>query len=1026
MIWNFTIRRPVLTIVVFIAMAVFGLWAWTAMPLRENPDIEFPVVSVNVVFPGAEPEVIETEIIDPLEEEINTAEGLKRLESTARAQVGTITAEFELWRDVDIATQDVRDRVNRALRELPDGIERPIVRQIDPDAQPVMWIALTGDRRWDAVSLSTYADETLREHLQNIRGVGRVVIGGERRYAVRVRLDPEKLKARNLEVKDVIAAIRANNVDLPAGRIESEQREFLVKMHGQFSSPEPINRIIVAVRRGGAIRIEDVGEAYAGVENDRQSANFVGRTAIGLGIVKRSGANTVALASAVRERMSELAGDFPPGLEYTIATDNSEYIEASIRDLVVTIFLATGLVVIVVLFFLRSGWGTLITSLSIPVSLLAGVAVMSWLGFSLNTLTMLGLILAIGIVVDDAVVILESAKRKLDAGSEARPAARVGTTEVAFPAIANTMALAAVFIPVAFTAGIIGRFFYEFSLTVAVTVFASTLTALTLTPMLCSRLLKRTEREGRLATTARKSVDRLGDAYGWLVGKAFAHPAISILAALAVFAATGYLATRLSTEFLPTVDRSQFLVSYEMPEGATLRATQEQSDRIGKVLRGRDDVQHYFSAIGLSRGEGPGRVNNGIAFVRLVPRDQRELHQSEVAQQLREQLKKIPLGRAYVIEFGQVGLGAGAEVQFALQHPDLDELARRQESLMGWMRRQPLFTGVNSDLKMNNPEVNIRPRRDKANDAGITVRDINETFQLLLGEPDISEIEREAERYEVIPEIVFKGDMVPEMIQSIYLRNADGNMVSAGDLLRSEVGVGPSAIHHYNRIRSATISASTPPGSSLGDAVNALQTRLDQQLPRRFDYVFAGRTQDFRESFRNLLVTIAMAVVFIYLVLAGQFESFLQPLIILLALPLAWSGAFAALWIFNMPLGIVSFIGLIMLTGMATKNAILLIDYTNVLVARGRSLREAAREASAVRFRPVVMTTVSTVLGLLPIALGFGSGGEARAPMGVAVAFGLTVTTILTLVFLPVVYVLVGEGVSKLSSRLGSPQEDDE
>lgn len=1008
MIWDFTIRRPVLTMVVFIAVAVFGLWAWTAMPLRENPDIEFPVVSVNVVFPGAEPEVIETEIIDPLEEEINTAEGLKRLESTARAEVGTITAEFELWRDVDIATQDVRDRVNRALRELPDGIERPIVRQIDPDAQPVMWIALTGDRRWDAVSLSTYADETLRERLQNIRGVGRVIIGGERRYAVRVRLDPEKLRAHNLEAEDVIAAIQANNVDLPAGRIESEQREFLVKMHGQFDSPEPINRIIVAIRRGTAIRIEDVGEAYAGVENDRQSANFVGQTAIGLGIVKRSGANTVALASAVRERMSELAKDFPEGLEHTIATDNSEYIEASIRDLVLTIFLATGLVIVVVLFFLRSGWGTLITSLSIPASLLAGVTMMSWLGFSLNTLTMLGLILAIGIVVDDAVVILESAKRKRDAGSEAKPAARVGTTEVAFPAIANTLALAAVFIPVAFTAGIIGRFFYEFSLTVAVTVFASTLTALTLTPMLCSKLLKPTEREGKLASTARKSVDRLGEAYSRLLEGAFAHPLATVGAAVLVFAVTAFAATRLSTEFLPTVDRSQFLISYEMPEGATLRATQEQANRIGEVLQNRDDVKHYFSAIGLSRGEGPGRVNNGIAFVRLTPRDRRELHQSQIAQQLREQFREIPIGRAYVIEFGQTGLGAGAEVQVALQHPNLDELARRQEALMGWMRDRGLFTGVNSNLKMNNPEVNLWPRRDKATNAGVTVLDLNETFQLLLGEPDVSEIEREAQRYEVIPEIVFKGGMVPEMIQSIYVRSADGNMISAGDLLRSEVGVGPSAIHHYNRIRSATISASAPPGASLGDAVGALQARLEEQLPRRFDYVFAGRSQDFRESFRNLLVTIAMAVLFIYLVLSAQFESFVQPLMILIALPLAWSGAFGALWLFDMPLGIVSFIGLIMLTGMATKNAILLVDYTNVLVARGRSLRDAAREASAVRFRPVVMTTVSTVLGLLPIAQGFGSGGEARAPMGVAVAFGLAVTTVLTLVFLPVVYVLVG------------------
>ncbi len=1028
MIWNLTIRRPVLTAVVYLAVGVFGLWAYDSMPLRENPDVEFPVVSVNVVLPGAEPEVIETEVIDPLEEEINTVEGLKKLTSTAREQVGTITAEFELWVDVDIATQDVRDRVDRALRELPDGIESPIVRQLDPDARAVMWIAVTGDRRWDAVSLSAYADETLKERLQNLRGVGRVILGGERRYAVRVRLDPERLAARDLTVGDVVEAIRANNVDLPAGRVESDQREFLVKLHGQLDGPEPINRIVVAERDGAVVRVGDVGKAYAGVENDRQTAAFNGETAIGLGIVKRSGANTVALARAVRQRMKRLAERFPEGLTYTVATDDSEYIQASIRDLIFTIFLATGLVVAVVLGFLRSGWGTLITTLSIPISLLAGLAIMSLLGFSLNTLTMLALILAIGIVVDDAVVVLESAKRTLDEGGEPRPAARVGTTEVAFPAIANTLALAAVFIPVAFTAGLIGRFFYEFSLTVAVTVFASTLTALTLTPMLCARLLKPGGSRGRIARRAEAAVDSLGRGYGLLLERAFAHPVVTLLAAAGILGGTVLLAGRLSTEFLPTVDRSQFIISHEMPEGSTLRATERQAEAIRRVLRRTDEVKHYFNAVGLSRGAGPGKVNEGIFFVRLVPRGRRELHQSRVVQKMREAFAKIPLGRVFVLEPGGAGVARGAEIQVALQHPDLAELARRQDELMAWMRRQDDFTGVNSDLKMNKPQVDLRPRRDLANQMGVSVRALNDAFGLLLGEPDVSEIERRAERYEVIPEIVLKGRMVPEMIRSLYVRSKTGKLVSVGDLLAHSEGVGPSAIHHFNRIRSATISASTPPGASLGRAVGALEDRLAEQLPQRFDYAFTGRTQDFQESFRNLLLTVGLAVLFIYLVLAGQFESFLQPLIILVALPLAWAGAFAALWAFGMPLGIVSFIGLIMLSGMATKNAILMIDYTNVLVARGRTRREAAAEAASVRFRPVVMTTVSTVLGITPIALGFGSGGEARAPMGVAVAFGLLATTLLTLVFLPVVYHLVTAGTDGLRQRLarrGKRQEQE-
>lgn len=500
MIWNTTIRRPVLTVVIFLALAIFGAWGWQQMPLRENPDVEFPVVSVNVVLPGAEPEVIETEIIEVLEEEINTVEGLKTLTSTAREQVGAITAEFELWRDIDVAAQDVRDAVNRAQRDLPNGIEAPVVNKLDPDSFAIMWIALTGDARWDAVRLSTYADEVIKPQLEKIRGAGRVIIGGERRYAVRVRLDPERLAAHRLTVQDVVDAIQANNVNIPSGRVESKSREFLVKTQGQFDAAAPLNRIIIASTPDGLVRLGDVGSAVDGVENDRQTARFVGDTSVGLGVVKRSGANTVELASQIKTAMEGIAADFPVGLDYKIAADDSVYIEQSINDLVITIGITTLLVVFVVLGFLRNFGGTVIVAASIPTSLFVGLAGMNMLGFSANNLTMLGLILAIGIVIDDAIVVLENIYRHLEQGDEPQPAARVGTTEVAFAAIANTLSLAAVFIPVAFTAGIIGRYFFEFSLTVAVTVFASTFTALTLTPMLCSRFLRRKEKKGAVSS----------------------------------------------------------------------------------------------------------------------------------------------------------------------------------------------------------------------------------------------------------------------------------------------------------------------------------------------------------------------------------------------------------------------------------------------------------------------------------------------------------------------------------------------
>jgi hydrophobe/amphiphile efflux-1 (HAE1) family protein len=1006
MIWNFCIARPVLTLVVFLAIAIFGVYGYLQMPLRENPDVEFPIVSVNVVLRGAEPEVVESEVLEPLEEVINTVEGLKELRSTAREQVGTITAEFELWRDIDIAVQDVRAAIDRARRELPEAAEAPIVRKLDPDAQAIFWIALTGDARWDAVRLTRYADEQIKEQLESLRGAGRIRIGGQRRYAVRVKLDPAKLAAHRVTVDDVIATIRRNNVDIPTGRVESRDTEFLVKVEGQFRSAEPFNELIITERDGAVVRIGDVGRAVAAVENDRQTARFQQELSVGLGVVKQSDANTVALAESIRQRMDELAKDFPPGLTYSIAADDSQYIRESINSLLLTIAIATALVVLVILVFLQSGWGTVIAGVAIPTSLLGGITFMHVMGFSVNNLTMLGLILAIGIVIDDAVVVLESVFRHLEEGADPIPAASVGTTEVAFPAVANTLSLSAVFIPVAFTAGLIGRFFYEFGLTVAATVFASTFTALTLTPVLSSRLLRRKGEASRPGRWLERGLGGLDAAYRSILGAAFRHRWITLLLSLAALGLGAAAFTQLSTEFSPSVDREQFIISFEVPEGSTLRRTDQFSRQIEDVLADTPAVRNFFMAIGLSRGGGPGKVNEGIIFVRLTPREQRTRHQSQIVQDLRKRLGKLPGGRVYLIELSATAVMVAADVQLVLQHPEIEALAQRQEKVMQWMRKQPELTDVRSDLQLNKPQVRAEIRRDKASQMGVTVLAISRTLQYLLGEPEISEVEQGSERYEVIPEVASAGEMLPERIGGLYVRAASGELVSLDNLVRLEETIGPSEIHHFNRIRSATISASTPPGVALGDALSRLESHLNDTLPGAFRYEFTGPTQDFQESFYYLSITIGFAVAFIYLVLSAQFESFLQPLVILLTLPLAAVGAFGALYLLDMPFGIFAFIGLIMLAGMATKNAILMIDYTNVLIARGSGVVEATRQAAHVRFRPVIMTTISTVLGLLPIALGFGAGGEARAPMGVAVAAGLSATTLLTLVVIPLVYSL--------------------
>ena len=1005
MIWNLCIRRPVMTIVIFLVFAIFGGYGYLQMPVQENPDVELPVVSVSVVLTGAAPEIIEQEIIDPLEAEINAIEGLKELTSTARDGMGQVVAEFELWRNQDLAAQDVRDAVERARRMLPQDAESPIVRKLDLDSQAIMWIALVGDERWDDVRLTEYADNILKPQLETLRGVGQVMVGGARNYAVRIRIDPERLAAYGLVVQDVVDVIKRENVDIPSGRIEGVSREFLIRTKGQFSEAAPFNDLIIAHRQGSPVRLSDVGEAVDGVESDRQIARFSGEQAVGLGVVKQTGANTVELADLVRSRIDELARGFPPGLEHRLAMDASTYIKENITDLRTTILIAAFLVIFVVLAFLRSGRGTIVVALAIPTSLLIGLAFINIMGFSINVLTMLGLILVIGIVVDDAIVVLERSFYHMENGADAMPAARVGTTEVAFPALANSLSLAAVFIPVAFTGGIVGRFFFEFGLTVAFTVFASTFVALTLTPMLCSRLLKYKQRKSFLFQLSEKHLKGLENAYVFILRGAFKRRGLVVVIALFAFGLGIAALMNISQEFQADEDRSRFMLVFETPEGATIRETDQFARKIEEELATDPDISHQFLAVGMGPA-GPGQPNRGISFVTLTPRHERDLHQSEVMQRFRGVLGSIPDGRAFVLELTPGGVG-GSPIEVVLKHPDLVELDDLQGMVMNWMRQRPeWFVGVRTNLELNNPQLDVSIDREKAAEMGVSVMDISSTLRFILGEVEISKIERLSERYDVITDVVGRGRMEPDFLQSIYVRNSTGQLVSLDSLVSFEETVGPSQIHRFNRMRSATISASTPPGVAMGDAVNLLEEYLATQLPPQTDYELAGMSQVFAESFYYLTITIVFSIIFIYLVLSAQFESFIYPLTIMTSLPLATVGAFGSLWLMGMSFNVYAFIGLIMLMGLVTKNSILLIDYTNVLVARGRKPFEAAQEAARERFRPVLMTAFSTILGMLPIALGFGTGGEARAPLGISIVAGLFTSTALTLIVIPVVYTL--------------------
>lgn len=1016
MIWNFCINRPILTLVMFLAITIFGVFGYTQMPLREYPDVEFPVVNVSVVLPGADPEVMETEVVEPLEEQLNTIDGIEELTSTSRESVGQVTVEFELDRDVDIAAQDVRDRVSRARPNMADGIEEPMVRKVDPDARAIMWITLTGTERWDLVSLTQYSDDVVQNRLERLAGVGQIFVGGYD-YAVRIELEPDKLAAHRLTPQEVIQTVQQENVEIPSGRIESEQREFLVKVRGRLDSAEQFKDLVIDHRDGSPVRLADVAHVREGLENERSVTRFNQEPSVGLGIIKQADANMLDLADRLRSTMEELSEELPPGITYEIASDDSVFVEESIRDLFQTIFIATALVMLMVLLFLGSIRGALITSVAIPASLLAGMALIFYLGFSINVLTMLGFILVIGIVVDDAIVVLERCYRHMEFGADSRPAARTGTTEIAFATIANSLAMASVFIPVAFMPGMIGRFFNEFGLTVAMTVFASTFTALTLTTMLCSRYLRAApqERKPLLLRLSTNLFSFLEATYKPVLRAALKWRSITVAVAVVAFGCGIFLLTLLESEFTPDVDESQFMVSFEAVEGATLQHTDRYARQIEDAFERVPEIRSYFLAIGLSRA-GPGEVNQGFSFVQLTHHTEREASQQEIMARLRDKLDPITGVRTFVRSPGPGPGGGQAPLEVAITHSDLDVLAEQRDEIMQWMRGQPEFVGVNTDMELDRPEVEVTIDRDRAREMGLTVSSISNTLRYMFAEPTISRIERDAELYDVITEISEKPT-VPETINNLYVRNRDGEMISLQGVVDIEEGVGPSSIHRFNRARSATISSQTPPDVPLGTALNKLENYLEQELPAEFDTELTGEAQDFEESFFYLTMALAFAVLFIYLVLAANFESLLHPFTILMTLPLAGVGAFGGLFALGMTLNIFSFIGVIMLLGLVTKNGILLVDFANILMARGYSRMEAAYAAGEARFRPVVMTAVSTMLGMLPIALGYGAGGEARAPMGVAISVGMLASTALTMLVIPVVYTLFGGAQEKIRQR---------
>jgi len=1026
---HISIQRPVLATVMSLAILLFGIISFLLLPVREYPDIDPPIISVVSLYRGASPSVIETEITNILEEQFATLEGVKTLTSSSREEGSVITIEFELSRNVDEAANDVRDRVSRIRGTLPREIEDPIISKVDANAQPIFWIALSS-KTYSTLEITDVADRILKEKIQRLPGVGSVFIGGERRYAMRVWLDPLRMAAHGLSTRDIESAIMNENAEIPGGRVEGDQREFAVRTRGELSKPEEFGAIIVSQKNNNVVRLRDVAEVSVGAADERSAARYNGNPTVGLGIVKQSKASTIDVAEEIRNALPELASLIPQGMKLDIAYDSSTFIEESITEVQETFIIAVILVILVVLAFLKSFRATIIPTLAIPISIIGAFAVVYFAGFTINILTLLALVLAIGLVVDDAIVVLENIYRHMEMGKTRWQAAIDGSKEIGFAVIATTISLVAVFIPLAFLTGTVGRLFNEFGVSVAVAVLISGFVALTLTPMLSSKILK--PLHGTSSSWASRSFDRffemLNRFYERVLTIAIRRRIFTITLAALLLLTAVFLFRLIPSELVPVEDRGVGFGIIIAPEGATLDYTDKYVREVEARLLALPELRGLFSATGLGFG-GPGSVTNSFMFINLKPRDQREKSQQQIIEELFPQLISIPGVLAFVINPPSLGAEFSANpVEYVLQADSYEELSQSMGMLMGETSKLGYFINMDSDLRLNKPQLDINIDRERAAGLGVSVSDIGSTLETFLGGRAVTNFKRGTKQYDVILQMKPEARSNPATIQKLYIKSKNG-LVQLANVVKVEKNVGPKELNHYNRVRSATFSAGLAPGVTLGKALDDLDRIVQEKLPAGVNREYAGQSKEYKSSSTSLYFMFLLAILFIYLVLSAQFESFVHPFTILLSVPLAVFGALLTLWIFGQTLNIYSQIGLIMLIGLVTKNSILIVEFANQLRETGKSVSEAVMEAAVIRLRPILMTSFATIFGILPIAIGFGAGAEVRRPLGLAVVGGMLFSTVLTLIIVPVVYTLLAGGKKtrersehKVEDRLEEPR----
>jgi multidrug efflux pump len=999
--------------VMSIVIVLFGIIGYTFLGVREYPNVDPPFITVIANYTGANADVIESQITEPLEETVSAVAGIRTMSSVSREGRATITLEFNLNMDLEAAANDVRDRVSRAQRLLPPDADSPIVLKADADAVPIIFLNIKSDRR-NLMELTSLAEDVFKERAQTIPGVSEVSIWGAKQYAMRLWMDPAKLVAHELTPVDVRNALRGENVELPSGRVEGVNTELTVRTMGRLVTVQDFNDLIIREEEGRVIRFRDIGYAELGPENYRTVLKRDGIPMVGVVLRPQPGANYIAIIDEFYNRVEQIKKDLPEDISLGVGFDTSEYIRSSIAEVLQTIAVAFFLVVMIIFAFLRDWRTTFIPIITIPISLIGVFFIMYIADFSINVLTLLGIVLAIGLVVDDTIVMLENIYSKIENGLPAITAGIVGAREVFFAIIATTVALVAVFIPVIFLEGLTGRLFREFGMTIAGAVIISSFVALTLAPMLCTRLLKDRKTHSRFYLKTEPFFQKMASNYRILLDRFLKLRWLAFPVIAATVGLIFLLGLTLPSELAPLEDRGGLRISATAPEGATFEYMDHFMDKLIKLIQ--NEVPETKAIISVtSPGFGASSsVNSGFMRIKLSNPDTRMRTQMEIADSLSKEVMKLTRARTFVSQQQTIGRSRGRlPVQYVLEAPDFQRLREILPVFLNEARKEPTFSFVDVNLKFNKPELQINIDRERIRDLGISVIDIAQTLQLALSGQRFDYFIMKGKQYQVIGELSRENRNEPHDLAFLYVRNNRGQLIQMDNLVTmSEQSSAPQRFR-FNRYVSATISAGLAKGKTISDGIEAMESIANRVLDDSFRKDLAGPSRDFRESASTLEFAFALALILIYLVLAAQFESFRDPFIIMLSVPLALAGGLFALWYFDQTINIFSQIGQIMLIGLVTKNGILMVEFANQRKSKGMSVSEAIRNAAEVRFRPILMTALSTVLGILPIALALGAGSESRIPMGIAVIGGLILGTFLTLFVVPAVYTYVSkEGVT--------------